>query len=94
MGGVIHDKVSSITLKKVMGEIILIAERKGITLSDNLIEHFIELLKDFDVKTSYQRDVEKGKINEGDLFGGTIIRMGKELGVPTPTTASIYKINK
>jgi len=94
MGGVIHDKVSSITLKKVMGEIILIAERKGIKLSDNLIEEIIELLKDFDAKTSYQRDVEKGKINEGDLFGGIIIRMGKELGIPTPTTASIYKISE
>ncbi|HDZ18009.1 hypothetical protein LCGC14_0507270 [marine sediment metagenome] len=94
MSGVIHDKVSSITLKKVMGEIILIAERKGIKLSDNLIEDIFDLLKDVDGKTSYQRDVEKGKINEGDLFGGTIIRMGKELGVPTPTTASIYKIKK
>ncbi len=94
MSGVIHDKVSSITLKKVMGEIILIAERKGIKLSDNLIEEIIELLKDYDAKTSYQRDVEKGKINEGDLFGGFIIRMGKELGIPTPTTASIYKIGE
>jgi 2-dehydropantoate 2-reductase len=94
IGGVIHDKVSSITLKQVMSEIILIAERKGIKLSDNLIEDIIELMKDVDAKTSYQRDVEKGKINEGDLFGGTIIRMGKELGVPTPITASIYKISK
>ncbi len=95
IGGVIHDKVSSGILKKIMVEIILIAEKKGIILSDNLIEHIIELLKDYlDAKTSYQRDVEKGKINEGDLFGGTIIRMGKELGVPTPTTASIYKISK
>jgi len=94
ISGVIHDKVSNVTLKKVMGEIILIAERKGIKLSDNLIEDIIGKTKDLDVKTSYQRDVEKGKINEGDLFGGTIIRMGKELGVPTPTTASIYKISE
>ena len=40
---------------------------------------------------SYARDIEKGKKNEGDLFGGAVIRMGKDLGVPTPTTFTIYK---
>jgi len=37
------------------------------------------------------RDVEKGGKNEGDLFGGAIIRMGKDHGIPTPVTSSIYK---
>ena len=26
----------------------------------------------------------------GGVFGGTIIRLGKDLGVPTPVTESIY----
>ncbi|KKM94520.1 hypothetical protein LCGC14_1197450, partial [marine sediment metagenome] len=73
--------------------IIIIAERKNISLPDGLIEKIIEFCKDYsEIKTSCQRDVEKGKKNEGDLFGGAIIRLGKELGVPTPTTASIYNI--
>ena len=38
---------------------------------------------------------KKGKRNEGDLFGGTIIRFGHRLGVPTPVTEKIYlKIQK
>jgi 2-dehydropantoate 2-reductase len=75
-----------------MKEIVLIAEKKGIKLPKNIIENTIEFCKDYpDVKPSYSRDIEKGRRNEGDLFGGTIIRMGKELGVPTPITASIYK---
>ncbi|RKX84824.1 MAG: hypothetical protein DRP57_05105, partial [Spirochaetes bacterium] len=42
-------------------------------------------------KTSYQRDMEiPGKQNEGELFGGTILRLGKELGIRTPVTASLY----
>jgi 2-dehydropantoate 2-reductase len=32
----------------------------------------------FDTKTSYQRDIEtKGPVNEGDIYSGTIIRMGE-----------------
>ena len=43
------------------------------------------------MKPSYARDVEKGRVTEGDLFGGTIIRLGRELGIPTPMTSSLYK---
>jgi 2-dehydropantoate 2-reductase len=46
-----------------------------------------------ETKTSFQRDFEqKGKLNEGDLFGGTIIRFGKELNLPTRTTEEIFHI--
>lgn len=92
LGGIIYDKNSREILEKIMEEIVIIADRKNIKLHDNIIEDTIEFCKDYpDVKPSYLRDIEKGKKNEGDLFGGAIIRMGKELGVPTPMTVSIYK---
>ncbi len=92
MGGVIYDKESLDMLKNIMTEIVMIAERKGIRLDNNVIEKTIEFCKDYpDVKPSYQRDVEKGGRNEGDLFGGAVIRMGKYLGVPTPIASFIYK---
>ncbi|MHA1379743.1 MAG: ketopantoate reductase family protein [Candidatus Helarchaeota archaeon] len=92
LGGVINDKNSIELIRKIMNEIVLIAEKKKISLPDNVIEKIIELCKDYpEIKTSYQRDVEKGRKNEGDLFGGTIIRMGKKLGVPTPVTQKIFE---
>ena len=92
MGGIIYDNNSLDMLRKIMKEIILIAEKKGIKLADNIIDNIIEFCKDYlDVKPSYARDVEKGRNNEGDLFGGTIMRLGKELGIPTPMTISLYK---
>jgi len=92
MGGVINDENALDMLKKVMKEIVLIAEKKGIYLPENVIENTIEFCKNYpDVKPSYQRDVEKGRKNEGDLFGGAVIRMGNKHNVPTPMTASIYK---
>jgi 2-dehydropantoate 2-reductase len=29
-------------------------------------------------------------VNEGDIYGGTIIRMGEALGISTPATKTIY----
>ncbi len=91
LGGVIFNNESLELLTKVMQEIVEIAEKKKIKLSDNIISKTIEFCKAYpDIKTSYQRDIEKGKKNEGDLFGGTIIRLGQELNVPTPVTKSLY----
>ncbi|MHA1147839.1 MAG: ketopantoate reductase family protein [Promethearchaeota archaeon] len=91
IGGVIYDDQSLQLLRDVMKEIVAIASKKEIKLPNNIIEHTIEFCKDYpDVKPSYQRDIEKGGKNEGDLFGGAIIRMGKEFGIPTPFTEKIY----
>ena len=92
LGEIISDKTSLEILEKVMAEIVGIANKKGIKLPDTVIEDTIEFCKDYpEVTPSYARDIEKGKKNEGDLFGGAVIRMGKDLGVPTPTTFTIYK---
>ena len=43
-----------------------------------------------ETKTSFQRDVEqKDKKDECDLFSGTIIRLGQELGMTTPETSEL-----
>jgi 2-dehydropantoate 2-reductase len=77
----------------IIREVVLIARKKDIELSNEIIEKTMEKGKHFpfNTKTSYQRDVEtSGKKNEGDLFGRTILSMGKELGVSTPKTEEVY----
>ena len=37
-----------------------------------------------DNRTSMLQDVEAGRATEVDLFAGTICRLGRELGIPTP----------
>jgi 2-dehydropantoate 2-reductase len=92
LGSIIDDESSREILEQIMKEIVMISEKKGIALPNNVIKETIEFCKDYpDVKPSYARDIEKGKINEGDLFGGALIRLGKKFGIPTPITASIYK---
>jgi 2-dehydropantoate 2-reductase len=93
LGEVIANAELRELVEKIMGEIVAIGRKRGITFSQGIMETSIAKASNFpsETKTSYQRDIEaKGKLNEGDLFGGAIIRFGKEEGIPTPVTESIY----
>ncbi|HEX2919787.1 MAG TPA: 2-dehydropantoate 2-reductase [Bacteroidales bacterium] len=79
--------------RSIMEEIYSISKKMDVPLSDDIVESSLLKAKEFsfETKTSFQRDVEsKGKINEGDLFGGTIIRLGEKLNIPTPVTKEVY----
>ena len=93
LGEIMEDSAAKRRVSEIMQEIYCIAKGKGIDLPPGIIEESINKANNFpyDTKTSYQRDVEtKVNINEGDLYGGTIIKEGKALGIPTPVTTSIY----
>ena len=71
----------------------MLAARQGIRMKEDSGETALNKAKLFaSSKTSFQRDFETpGKQNELDLFGGTILRMGKEFGISVPKTESVYK---
>ena len=78
----------------IMNEIYSIALKRNIRLPDGIIDLSFKKATMFprDTQTSLQRDINqrKGK-SELELFGGTIIDLGKKLGIPTPTTKKIYR---
>jgi 2-dehydropantoate 2-reductase len=93
LGEVMVDQEAKALVRKIMEEIVAIANKKDIKFPENIIEASIDKANNFpyEIKTSYQRDVETpGRKNEGDLFGGAILRMGQELDVQTPTTQYIF----
>lgn len=75
-----------------MDEVTAIAAKKGITLGE---EEYAELRRILDrvdpsSKPSTLQDIEAGRPTEAAIFSGTIMRLGKELGVPTPVNALLY----
>ena len=40
------------------------------------------------------QDIEAGRKTEVEMFSGTVLRLGKELGVPTPINALFYHMIK
>jgi len=94
-GEILGDSELSKLTKSIMFEIEEIALSKNIPLSADIVETSFLKAKQFpfDTKTSLQRDVEsKGKINEGDLLGGTLIRYGEELGLNIANTERVYEL--
>jgi 2-dehydropantoate 2-reductase len=93
LGEVMDDATLQQTVGDIMQEIVAIAAKKGVRLPENALEAALSKAHNFphEARTSYQRDVETpGKSNEGDLFGGTILRLGKQLDVPTPVTGRLF----
>ena len=93
LGEVMDSEEMSADVKGIIGEIRLIAEAKGIDIDDEICEKAYSLGGKFGYSstTSFQRDyLIKDKPDERDIFGGAIIRMGKEYGVETPVTERIF----
>ena len=94
LGEVVKNAEHLSMARSITTEIYAVAGKKNINLPADIIEISMNKAANFpgEAKTSYQRDIESGsKNNEGDLFGGAIIREGKALGIPTPVTEAVYK---
>jgi 2-dehydropantoate 2-reductase len=76
----------------IMNEIESLALKRKIQLPEGIVDLSLKKATMFppDTQTSLQRDIaqKKGK-SELELFGGTILYLGKELGIPTPTAKKI-----
>lgn len=75
-----------------MREVAAIAQKKGIDIGEKEIAE-----QDITVKTippenkpSTLQDLEAHKLTEVEMFAGTVVKMGKELGIPTPINEMFY----
>lgn len=81
-------------VSEVMKEIIQLGKKQGINLDIALIDQVIATISGapYDARSSFQRDLEQGRGKaEEDIFGTAVIRMGKELQVPTPVSEKLVR---
>ncbi|MGE5415745.1 MAG: ketopantoate reductase family protein [Acidobacteriota bacterium] len=93
IGEVIADAELKEQVRGVMAEVLELSKAKGINLPVDIIEKSLQKAGNFpfEARTSYQRDIESGrKCNEGDLFGGTILRLANEYGLELPITCDTF----
>lgn len=77
-----------------MGEGAAVAKALGIDLGDGYIDWTMELIDGFpaEMTASMKVDLERGKPMELPWFSGTIVRLGREHGVPTPVHAHLETV--
>jgi len=88
-GQILENPELSALVQAIMKEIHSIAAAKGAGLPDSVIMNSYKSAGNYPYETtsSFARDVQvPGRPNESELFGTTILRLGEELGIPTPAT--------
>lgn len=76
----------------VADEVINIAHKKGIMIDRDYAKNHLEFLKKLppDNMSSTLQDILAGRKTEVDMFAGTVMRLGREVGVPTPLNDFLY----
>ena len=82
--------------QKIIAEVRLVAEKKGVKNLENLEKDALGFLQKMcdEGKTSMLQDVLAGRKTEVDIFAGEIIRLGKLYEIPTPCNQVLYDLIK
>lgn len=71
-------------------EVVAVAKAKGIDISDRNNAMGKNVVINPKARFSTLQDLDAKRHTEIDMFSGTLIRLGKELGVPTPYNEVVY----
>jgi 2-dehydropantoate 2-reductase len=79
-------------LEQCLQEALAVAKARSIPMADTAVA---DTMKFYDAlpangTTSLQRDFADGKMTELEYWNGAVVRLGREVSVPTPTNEFIY----
>jgi 2-dehydropantoate 2-reductase len=85
--GVVRDNPGTYEMMMAaIDEVITVGKAKGVNFPPDLMEGTLKLIKNFpaESKSSMLEDFERGRRLELPWLSGAVVRIGKEVGVPTP----------
>jgi 2-dehydropantoate 2-reductase len=87
MGVVRDDPTLFAMMMTAIDEAIAVGTARGITLPPDLVETTLGMIRNFPAasKSSMLEDLERGRRLELPWLSGAVVRLGKAVGVPTPT---------
>jgi 2-dehydropantoate 2-reductase len=79
-------------LEQAMREVLALAQARGVQLTEEAVARNMGFIDSLPVggTASMQRDIIAGRPSELEYQNGTIVRMGQQLGIPTPVHAYLY----
>jgi len=91
IGPIREDPKMRAMLRAGLQEALAVARAKGIGLPDDFVESTLAHCDrlPFEMKSSMLQDLERGRRLELPWLSGTIVRLGRELAIPTPTHTTI-----
>ena len=79
-------------LREVMSEVVAVALAKGIELASDTVDRQMRFADGLpaDMVSSMLGDLKRGNRLEVDWLSGAVVRLGREINVPTPVNRTIY----
>jgi 2-dehydropantoate 2-reductase len=81
-------------LVEVMSEVAAVARARGVDLESDTVSKTLAFIDSADpgIKPSMQRDIEAGRMSELESMIGVVVKLGSELGVPTPVMRFTFAV--
>ncbi len=92
IGSVRDDPETRQLLVELMEETMAVARGKGIEMSDDVLQERMKTIDEFPPQSSSSmaRDLAQGNRLETEWLQGEVVRLGRELGIPTPANRFAY----
>lgn len=93
--GVIREQPESRALVRgVMEEVAAVAAARGVGLDEDVVDRSMAFMDSLSAEgtASMQRDLAEGRPSELEDQTGAVVRLGREVGVPTPINAFLYGV--
>lgn len=92
LGDILGVTESREMLADAMRETDAVARAKGVNIPPGFVEQIFEVLKKYDnnSRSSLYHDLVHGRRIEIEALSGTVVKYGKELGIPTPVHRAMY----
>lgn len=83
-------------VESAMQEAVALSAYEGVALTQSNVDCGLEVLNTLSPtgKCSMLQDIEARRETEVDIFGGTVVELGKKHNVPTPVNDMLYRIIK
>jgi 2-dehydropantoate 2-reductase len=94
VGDIRRSKAASAMLRSIMEEAWQVGRAQGVPLADDHVDrsHELVLAQADDEGTSRRHDLLTGHRMELDALQGTLMRLGRQSGIPTPWTDAAYAV--
>ncbi len=92
IGAIRADPDTRALLEQVMTEVLAVAKAKSIPLADAVVAERLALIDKMPggMRASMAHDLAHGRRLELPWLSGAVVRLGRELGIPTPANSFVY----
>lgn len=96
IGPILADPEAKQLFVSLVEEAVAVGRAKGINLPDDIVRTRIGFAEALPAgnRASMASDLERGNRLELEWLTGAVVRLGRELGVPTPVSDTVYAVLK